>query len=86
MNEKGVSNNKTMRGVSDWLDDKMEWEGKRKEESGTRGIIHGTYHTAIGIGKAACLNLQGASAEFGRAGEQFSKGRNVGRSPPRSKK
>lgn len=83
MNEKGVSNNKEMRSVSDWLDGKMGWSGDRKEGSGTRGIIHGVYHGAIGAGKYLNGNKEGANAEWNRAGEQFSRGKNVGRSPPR---
>jgi hypothetical protein len=47
-----------MRGVSNWLDNKMGWEGERKEGSGTRAVIHGVYHSVIGVGKV-CLNKEG---------------------------
>ena len=83
MSSEGVSNNKTMRGVSDRLDDCMGWHGERKTGSGTRGAIHGVYHTAVGIGKFCVGNTAGASAELNRAGQQFSRARNVGNSPPR---
>ena len=74
MDEKGVSNNKTMRGVSDRLDNLCGWKGGYKETSGVRGFIHGCYHTGVGIGKAVVWNKEGAKAEFSRAGNQFSKG------------
>lgn len=67
-NEKGVSNNKTFRGVSDRLDSFMQWEGERKAQSGFRGAIHGVYHSAVGVGKLAFFNVQGSMAEFRRAG------------------
>jgi len=86
MNEKGVSNNKQMRSVSDRLDSAMGWSGERKDASGARGFIHGVYHGGVGVGKYVWGNSEGAHAEWNRAGEQFSKSKNVGRSPPRSNK
>lgn len=73
MNEKGVSNDKTMRGVSDRLDNFIGWKDGYKETSAARGVIHGVYHSGIGLGKYAIGNSEGAKAEFNRAGTQFSK-------------
>ena len=86
MNEKGVSNHKGMRSFSDRLDNAMGWTGERKDGSGTRGFIHGVYHTGIGVGKYLYGNREGANAEWNRAGQQFSRSKNVGRSPPRPNK
>jgi hypothetical protein len=69
MDEKGVSNNKEMRGFSNWLDNKMDWQGESKDGSGTRGFIHGVYHSSVGVGKYVCGNSEGGKAEFNRAGE-----------------
>ncbi len=46
-----------MRGVSDWVDKKMGWNGKYKEDSGTQGFIHGVYHYGVGLEKSVCLNF-----------------------------
>lgn len=35
----------------------MGWEGERKYQSGTRGFIHGVYHTAVGSVKYAVGNF-----------------------------
>lgn len=69
--EKGVSNHAGHRSISDKLDQKMGWEGGYKETSGTRGFIHGTYHSSIGLYKGIRGNFEGAGAEFKRAGDQF---------------
>ncbi len=83
MDEKGVSNNKFFRGLSDKLDNKMGWEGDRKTGSGARGIIHGAYHYGVGVGKYCTGNTEGGKAEFNRGNEQFSRGKNLGNSPSR---
>lgn len=83
-NEKGVSNNKEIRGFSDKLDSTMGWEGDRKYQSGARGFVHGVYHGGVGVIKYCIGNWEGGSAEMGRAGEQFSTGfRKIGRTPPK---
>jgi len=86
MNEKGVSNHPGMRSISDRLDNMMGWTEERKETSGTRGLIHGVYHTGIGVGKYLYRNPEGAHAEWNRACEQFSRSKKIGRSPLRSNK
>ncbi|EAR97084.1 hypothetical protein TTHERM_01353120 (macronuclear) [Tetrahymena thermophila SB210] len=73
LNEKGVSNQKEMRSFSDKLDNAMGWKDGYKETSGTRGFIHGAYHTGVGVAKFVVGNTQGAKAELNRAGTQFSK-------------
>ena len=40
----------------------MGWTGDRKEESGTRGAIHGVYHGAVGVGKYLHGNSEGGDA------------------------
>lgn len=69
MDEKGVSNNPDHRNYSDKLDDAMNWHGDRKENSYTRGVIHGVYHGVYGAGKYLYGNKEGAKAEFNRAGQ-----------------
>jgi hypothetical protein len=55
----------------------MGWAGDKKEQSGVRGAVHGVYHSAVGVGKATSFNLQGAKAEFNRAGQQFDRTSNA---------
>lgn len=74
LQEKGVSNNKSMRSFSDKLDSVCGWKDGYKEESGVRGFIHGVYHSGVGAAKWVAGNSEGAKAEFKRAGDQFSKG------------
>eukprot|EP01016_Furgasonia_blochmanni_P004613 TRINITY_DN11788_c0_g1_i23.p4 TRINITY_DN11788_c0_g1~~TRINITY_DN11788_c0_g1_i23.p4 ORF type:complete len:104 (-),score=12.03 TRINITY_DN11788_c0_g1_i23:250-561(-) len=82
--EKGLSNNRSWRNISDKLDDFMNWHGERQIQSSLRGVLHGSYHTAIAAGKSTVGNFTGAKKEIQRAVVQFKKMRNVGRSPPRS--
>lgn len=46
--EKGVSNNKIFRAISNTLDNTMQWSGERKTNSYTRSMLHGGYHNAWG--------------------------------------
>ena len=71
LNEKGVSNNKNMRKISDALDKAMGWD--KNKDSKARAIIHGIYHTGIGIAKDIKGNDEGAQSEYDRAKEQFGK-------------
>ena len=66
-----VSNNKFWRGVSDKLDEKMGWEGERKDGSGARGILHGTYHGLVGTFRYATFDWERGRAEYNRAGNYF---------------
>jgi hypothetical protein len=45
----------------------MDWKGERKENSSTRGMIHGTYHSCVGLYKEIGGNHEGAKAEYDRA-------------------
>lgn len=72
---KKLANPQGMRSFSDRLDAKVGWEGGYKETSGTRGFIHGVWHTGAGI---ATFN----GKEFSRAGEQFSKMWETPKQPP----
>lgn len=47
----------------------MGWSGDRKDNSTTRGMIHGVYHTVIGFWKQTGGNQEGARAEHKRAAE-----------------
>ena len=71
LNEQGVSNNKDMRKISDALDKAMGWD-KNKDDK-TRAVIHGIYHTAVGVAKDIKGNNKGAKSEYNRAKEQFNK-------------
>jgi hypothetical protein len=44
----------------------MDWKGERKENSSTRGMIHGTYHSCVGLYKEIGGNHEGAKAEYDR--------------------
>eukprot|EP01023_Acetabularia_acetabulum_P048799 TRINITY_DN5171_c0_g1_i2.p3 TRINITY_DN5171_c0_g1~~TRINITY_DN5171_c0_g1_i2.p3 ORF type:complete len:148 (-),score=21.86 TRINITY_DN5171_c0_g1_i2:271-690(-) len=69
---KGVSNDETMRGVSDALDDTF-WQNGYKEESMSRAAVHACYHSYVGYKKEFAGNLEGAAAERKRAQEQAAK-------------
>ena len=71
LNEKGVSNNQDIRKISDAIDKVMKWDTNK--DSKTRAIIHGIYHSGIGIAKKVTGNDEGAQKEFDRAKEQFEK-------------
>lgn len=74
--EKTLSNNKALRSISDWLDE--------KGFKGTpRALTHSMYHVCIGTAKLICFNLAGSRCEFKRAREQL---RRVGNSPHRLNK
>lgn len=73
MNEKGVSNNAYWRGKSNGIDNFFGWNGGYGQTSGTRGFVHGVYHTGVGVGKAFNGNFQGSGAELSRAGQQFAR-------------
>ncbi len=65
-----------MRSFSDKLDSVAGWHGGYKETSGTRGFVHGMWHTGAGVSAAVGSVFGGngnASGEFRRAGDQFSK-------------
>lgn len=71
MKEKGLSNDPFFRRISDYLDDKMDWKNEKQEQSGTRGLLHGMYHTMIGTLKYLANNSEGSSTEYSRAKIQF---------------
>lgn len=71
LTEKGVSNNQDIRKVSDAIDQAMGWD--KNKDSKARAIIHGIYHTGIGIAKDIKGNDEGAQSEYDRAKEQFDK-------------
>jgi hypothetical protein len=74
LQEKGVSNNKKLRDVSNFLDKIMGWTtNEKKAKSRLRGFIHGVHHYNVGIAKAMVGNTEGANAEYKRAEEQFSR-------------
>jgi hypothetical protein len=74
LQEKGVSNNKTLRVFSDLLDIMMDWTtDEKKEKSRLRGFIHGVHHNRVGKAKERAGNTEGANAEYKRAEEQFSR-------------
>lgn len=66
--EKGVSNNGFFRAISNTLDCIPFFK-----DSSIRAEIHGHYHTIVGIGKFLAGNGEGAAAELGRAGQQYTK-------------
>ena len=70
--EKGVSNNKFFRGISDFLD---SIPGFR--ESSFRANIHGIYHDYVGNQKEKRGNHEGAAAERKRAQEQYEKAKKI---------
>ena len=70
--EKGVSNNKFFRGISDFLDSIPGFK-----ESSLRANIHGIYHDYVGNQKEKRGNLEGAAAERKRAQEQYEKAKNI---------
>ena len=73
LQEKGVSNNKILRGFSNFLDKHIWNTEEKKAKSRVRGAIHGFHHSCVGIAKAMVGNEEGANAEYKRAEEQFSR-------------
>lgn len=72
--ETTLSNNRTLRTLSDWLDNKGF-------AGAGRAFTHAAYHAVIGSAKFICLNWKGAGAEFKRVGQQL---RRVGNTPPKN--
>ena len=72
--EKGVSNNKFFRGISNVLD---KIPGFR--DSSLRANIHGKYHDYVANIKERRGNHEGAEAERRRAQEQYNKARECSR-------
>lgn len=72
LQEKGVSNSKAFRRLSDRLDNAF-WPAGYKEESKSRAAVHGLYHGGVGALKKMVGNQEGANAEFKRSKEQFDK-------------
>ena len=70
LNEKGVSNNKGFRAISDALDRIPGFK-----DSGFRANIHGIYHDMVGYQKEKHGNKEGAEAERKRAQQQYDKAR-----------
>ncbi len=70
--EKGVSNNKFFRGISNFLDDVIPGF----KDSSVRAEIHGIYHQMVAQKKYKAGNIEGAEAEMRRAEEQFERARN----------
>ena len=68
LQERGVSNNGFFRQISNGLDAIPFFK-----DSPVRAVIHGDYHTLVGIAKMCVGNGEGAKAEFERAGEQYTK-------------
>lgn len=65
LQEKKVSNNQTIRGFSDYLDSKF-WNDGYKDNSISRGVIHGVYHYGVGTMKGIVGNFEGAKNEYNR--------------------
>ena len=68
LNEKGVSNNRFFRKISNALDKIPGFKDSR-----TRAIIHGMYHEHVANNKEKHGNHEGAEAERRRAKEQYDK-------------
>ncbi len=68
--EKGVSNNKFFRGISNALDKIPGFK-----DSSLRANIHGKYHEHVANQKEKRGNHEGAEAERRRAKEQYDKAR-----------
>ena len=66
LHEKGVSNNKFCREISNKLDKIPLFK-----QSKLRAEIHSKYHAIVGIAKLCAGNPKGAGAEFKRAGQQY---------------
>ena len=64
-------NPKGPRNLSDRLDQAVGWHGAYKESSGTRGFIHGVWHSGACLG--AAVTGGNAAGECKRARDQFSK-------------
>lgn len=73
LQEKELSNDPFFRKISDYLDDKLDWKNEKQEQSGTRGFLHGIYHTMIGTFKYFANNIEGSSNEYSRAKIQFNR-------------
>ena len=72
LQEKGVSNNKMFRKISDLLDSIPGFK-----YSSIRYNIHGLYHNWIGNLKEKIGNLEGAKSERERAQIQFNRAENI---------
>ena len=70
--EKGVSNNRFFRGISDILDSIPGFK-----DSSLRANIHGIYHDFVGNQKEKRGNHEGAEAERKRAQEQYEKAKKI---------
>ena len=68
-----LNNDPSDRAASNWLDKKMGWEGGYKEESCTRGILHGLYHDRQGNIREQKGDHDGAKLERDRAQQQYDK-------------
>ena len=68
--EKGVSNNRFFRGISDMLDSFPGFKGSR-----IRAQIHGLYHDYVATRKEKRGNPEGAKAERRRAQQQYERAR-----------
>lgn len=55
----------------------MKWQGEKKNESIIRGVLHGSHHFLMGVGKKIIGNAKGAKAEFKRAKDQFNLKRKI---------
>ena len=68
--DKGVSNNKFFRFLSDLWD---AYLGPDFDKFAPRNIVHTFYHFLIGVVKYFHKNFEGALAEWKRANEQYQK-------------
>ena len=72
MEEEGVSNNKTIRVVSNRLDSAMGLTGKSKEGMwSSKFFTYVVYYSWVGTAKYVCGNSEGARAEFRSGSKQF---------------
>ncbi|CAD8161733.1 unnamed protein product [Paramecium octaurelia] len=71
LQDKELNNNRTMRSISDKIDDFFGWQHNYKQDSLVRGIIHGCYHGMWGVFKYMASNTVGSQREFKRAKDQF---------------
>lgn len=71
LNEKGVSNNRFFRKISNGLDKIIPGF----KDSRTRAVMHGIYHDIVANKKEKIGNHEGAEAERRRAQEQYDKAR-----------
>ncbi|CAD8094844.1 unnamed protein product [Paramecium sonneborni] len=71
LQDRQLNNNRTMRNISDKMDNFFGWQNGYKQDSLIRGIIHGCYHGMWGVLKYMALNGEGSKREFKRAKDQF---------------